>query len=143
GLSTPADRNAFYHLNLVRQIAKKWLTTAWLDTLSFRANVNINASCNAYYDGSSVNFYRSSSSCNNTGEIADVMEHEWGHGLDGHTNDGDGATGEATADTTGMHMTHSPLIGPNFHRGGAPVRNVDKSSTSLGLLTTSNIGTKC
>ncbi len=143
GLSSRADRNAFYHLNIVRLVTKKWLVNSWLDTASFRANVNINSSCNAYYDGVSVNFYRSSSSCSNTGEISDVMQHEWGHGLDGHTAGGDGATGEATADTVAVHVTHSSIVGPWFRVGGGSVRDLDYHTTSKGYLSTTNIGGKC
>ena len=49
------------------------------------ANVNINQTCNAFWNGSSVNFYRSGGGCSNTGEIAAVFLHEWGHGLDTNT----------------------------------------------------------
>ncbi len=141
GLSTKADRNAFYHLNMVRLVAKKWLSNTWLDT-PMAAIVNINNSCNAVYTGV-VNFYRSSAACNNTGEIADVMQHEWGHGLDFNTAGGDGATSEATADTTAVHMTHSPLIGPYFQKSGGAVRNLDKAVDPKGTLTKSNLLSKC
>lgn len=142
GASTPADRNSFYHLNIVRLVTKKWLANTFLET-PLASNVNINASCNAFFDGVSVNFYRSSAQCNNTGEISDVMQHEWGHGLDFGTAGGDGATGEATADTTAVHVTHSPLIGPHFRKNGSPVRNLDKNTTSNGLMTVSNVASKC
>jgi hypothetical protein len=142
GTSTRADRNAFYHLNIVRLLALKWLSNSYLNT-SLPANVNITSSCNAFFNGASVNFYRSSSTCNNTGEISDVMQHEWGHGLDSSTAPGDGATGEATADTVAVHVTHSNLVGPYFNRTGTPVRNLDKNTTSKGLLTVGNVGSKC
>src|SRR6185503_15367956 len=103
--------------------------------------VNINNSCNAVYTGA-VNFYRSSAACNNTGEIADVMQHEWGHGLDFGTAGGDGATSEATGDAVAVHMTHSPLIGPYFEKSGNPVRNLDKTQDPKGTLTKSNLLTK-
>src|SRR5690606_14052988 len=45
-----------------------------------RSTVNIDATCNAYFDGS-VNFFRAGRGCNNTGRIADVNYHEWGHGF--------------------------------------------------------------
>jgi len=141
GASTPADRNSFYHLNQIRRVAKKWLPSfTWLDNtiISF---VNIDATCNAYYDGD-VNFYRSGGGCNNTGEIADVITHEWGHGIDLNSRGGDGATGEGTADVVAMHLSHSPLIGPGFHTDGSPVRNVD-SAGPRGLLTTTNISSIC
>ncbi len=42
--------------------------------------MNRENSCNAYWNGSTVNFYREGSGCGNTGEIAAVFDHEWGHG---------------------------------------------------------------
>ena len=141
GFSTPADRNTFYHLNQIRRVTTKWLPSfPWLDT-TIGSFVNIDATCNAYYDGS-VNFYRSGGGCNNTGEIADVITHEWGHGADLNSRGGDGATGEATADVVAMHLSHSPLIGPGFRTDGDPVRNLD-STGPRGLLTATNISDIC
>jgi len=47
-------------------------------------HTNVNDTCNAFYDPSerSVNFFRSGGGCGNTGEIAGVSLHEYGHGLD-------------------------------------------------------------
>ncbi len=141
-LSTKAERNAYWHANRVRRIAKRWLPSmSWLDS-NITINVNIDSTCNAFWDGT-ANFYRSGGGCNNTGEISDVVQHEWGHGIDGNTHSGDGATGEGTADTVGFHMAHDPQIGPYFQINGAPVRNVDKDQTAKGLLTRSNVLTKC
>ena len=44
--------------------------------------MNINNTCNAFWNGATVNFYRSGGGCFNTGEIAGVFDHEWGHGMD-------------------------------------------------------------
>lgn len=141
GMSTRAERNAFYHLNQVRRIAKKWLAIGWLDS-NIGINVNIQDTCNAVWTGE-ANFFRSGGGCNNTGEISDIMYHEWGHGLDGNTRGGDGATGEATADIVSIHLTHSSLIGPFFRDTGAPVRDINQFTTSKGLLTTGNIASLC
>jgi Zn-dependent metalloprotease len=141
GASTKAERNSYYHLNQVRRIAKKWLDISWLDS-NIVTNVNIDNTCNAFWDGS-ANFYRSGGGCNNTGEISDVMQHEWGHGFDGNTRSGDGATGEGTADAVAMTITHDARIGPYFRTTGAPVRDLDKTRTSKGLLTRSNVLSKC
>lgn len=141
GASTKAERNAFYHLNLVRLLTKRWLNIAWLDT-NITANVNIADTCNAFWDGT-ANFYRSGGGCNNTGEIADVMQHEWGHGLDGNTRGGDSATGEGTADHVAMMITHSSIIGPYFRVSGSGVRQLDKSLDSKGTLTSTNATTLC
>lgn len=142
GLSTPADRNTFYHLNQVRRVALKWLPQLpWLATTNFTSNVNINLTCNATYSGSAVNFYRSGSGCNNTGEISDVIQHEWGHGIDAHTGGGD--MGEGTADVTAMHVSHSPLVGPGFRTNGNPVRNLDAATVSFGSVTFGNYVSRC
>ena len=141
GTSTRAERNGFYHLNQVRRVAKKWLNIGWLDS-NIGVNVNIQNTCNAVWTGA-ANFYRSGGGCNNTGEISDVMYHEWGHGLDGNTRGGDGATGEATADIVSIHLTHSSLIGPYFRTNGNPVRDINPATSSRGLLTVSNIGSIC
>jgi hypothetical protein len=144
GASTPADRNSFFHLNQVRRLAKKWLSgVGFLDQTNFTSNVNIQSICNAVYTGNAVNFYRSGGDCNNTGEIADVVYHEYGHGIDGNTNGGDGATGEATSDVVSMHLVHSPLVGPGFRINGDPVRDLDSDTSEHGLLTVGNVLGAC
>lgn len=143
GFSTPADRNAFYHLTQVRRLGLKWLPALSWFNATITTNVNIANTCNAVYGGNTVNFYRSGGGCNNTGEVSDVMHHEWGHGLDGNTRGGDGASGEATADVVAIHMSHSSLIGPGFRTTGAPVRDINQFTSSRGFLSVGNIGSNC
>lgn len=91
------------------------------------ANVNINSSCNAYYDGA-VNFYAAGGGCNNTGEIADVVYHEWGHGFHYYsvqTGTVDGALSEGVADTVATLQTRDSAIGPYFYTNGSAIRDVD------------------
>jgi len=131
GISTRAERNCFYHLNVIREIVAKHLSDAATNgflTQRTDATVNINQSCNAYYDGS-VNFYRSSGQCNNTGEIADVMQHEWGHGLDDHTGGiQDGGMSEGVGDVVAFLGTHESRMSPYFFRGDAGgLRNADEN----------------
>uniref|UniRef100_UPI00325FA66F hypothetical protein n=1 Tax=Sphingomonas sp. TaxID=28214 RepID=UPI00325FA66F len=64
--------------------------------------VNINQTCNAVWNGSAVNFYKSGGGCNNTGEIAGVFLHEWGHGLDQNDGGGFDNPSEAYADVTSI-----------------------------------------
>lgn len=91
------------------------------------SNVNLNSTCNAYYDGA-VNFYSAGGSCNNTGQIADVNYHEWGHGYHYYALQSgtyDGAVSEGAGDTTATFLTHDPEIGPYFYTNGRPIRAVD------------------
>jgi hypothetical protein len=117
--NTHAARSGFYHLTNINRKAATFLpTNTWLaGTLT--ANMNINATCNAFWNGSTVNFYRSGGGCSNTGEIAAVFLHEWGHGMD--TNSGgaasDQGTGEAVGDTFAFLETKVSCIGQNFRPG--------------------------
>jgi hypothetical protein len=99
-------------------------------TAKINAYVNINDSCNAYYDGD-VNFFSAGSGCNNTGRQADVIFHEWGHGF--HNNSilsgwYDGSLGEGAADTLSFLLTDDSRIAPQFYIGGGTLRNVDNTN---------------
>lgn len=177
GTSTPAERTAFFHTNMARLMALKWLDLPWLHT-NVGVNVNINDTCNAFWNGTSTNFFKMGWSnpetrtllCNNTGEIRDVMQHEWGHGLD--SNDGlspglaaglgDFATGEAVGDYVALFVDHDSCIGQSFAnpRNTGPfvtdpddasypvrncngVRNVDELRATRGKISTTNANQKC
>lgn len=174
GTSTPADRTAFFHTNVARMIALKWMNLPFLSS-KVPVKVNINDVCNAFWDGSSLNFFKpgelaSGSSviaCKNTGEIRDVMQHEWGHGLDDNDGEepgyaaglGDMATGEAVADHIALFVDHDSCVGQSFYnRFSGPfvtdaatssiaqcdgVRNLDEHRTTTGLLTTTNVTVNC
>jgi hypothetical protein len=175
GTSTPADRTAFFHTNVARGIALKWLDLPWLQT-KVPVKVNINDVCNAFWDGTSLNFFKSGEltsttgsayQCANTGEIRDVMQHEWGHGLDDNDGEapgyaqglGDMATGEAAADYIALFVDHDSCVGQSFYnRFTGPfitdpdvmsiamcdgVRNVDELRTTTGTLTATNVTQKC
>jgi hypothetical protein len=122
GHTTRAGRNAIYHLNNARSTGIKWLDGVNFDGTEWFAsnvgvNVNISQTCNAYWDGSTLNFFREGGGCANTAEIADVVHHEWLHGLDQNTKSGsvgDAAKGEAVGDTMAMLMSHDSCIGAGF-----------------------------
>ncbi|HWM91110.1 MAG TPA: fibronectin type III domain-containing protein [Thermoanaerobaculia bacterium] len=114
--NTFSARGQFYHVNRAKEIARGWITRPWL-TAQLTANVNINQTCNAFWNGSTINFYRSGGGCGNTGEIEGVSLHEYGHGLD--TNDGNGSspdngTGETYGDFTAALATHTSCVGSGF-----------------------------
>ncbi|HEV2856443.1 MAG TPA: hypothetical protein VHC97_26890 [Thermoanaerobaculia bacterium] len=130
--NTHASRTGFYHLtNINRKAATFFPTNTWLAS-TVTANMNINATCNAFWNGSTVNFYRSGGGCSNTGEIAAVFLHEWGHGMD--TNSGgaasDKGSGEAVGDTFAFLETKDPCIGKNF-RPGVPCANCNSTCTGV------------
>jgi hypothetical protein len=120
--NTHSARTQFYHVNRSKEAARPWSSnptmTAWLNA-QLQVNVNINLTCNAFWSPGmgNLNFYRSGGGCANTGEIAGVSLHEYGHGLD--QNDGNGTspdrgTGETYGDFTATLATHVSCVGPGF-----------------------------
>ncbi|MCA8964668.1 MAG: hypothetical protein KDC48_07270, partial [Planctomycetes bacterium] len=86
--------------------------------------VNINSTCNAYYAGNSINFYRAGGSCNNTAS-ASVIAHEWGHGLDdqyGGISQTNGLS-EGWGDIHSLYLLDDPVIGHGFFTSGGGIRN--------------------
>jgi len=130
--NTHSSRSGFYHLTNINRKAATFLpSNTWLAS-TVTANMNINNTCNAFWNGSTVNFYRSGGGCSNTGEIAAVFLHEWGHGMD--TNSGgaasDQGSGEAVGDTFAFLETKDACIGKNF-LPGSPCANCTSSCTGV------------
>ena len=95
----------------------------------FPIYVNINQSCNAYYDGWSINFFRSGNYCNNTGRVEGVVYHEFGHGF--HyaaivTGNYSGSMGEGAADYLSASFTNDYRMARGFFTNGDHLRDVDR-----------------
>jgi len=114
--NTHASRTGFHELNRIIEMGRGQLpANIWLQQ-QLTANMNINNTCNAFWNGSTVNFYRSGGGCFNTGEIAGVFDHEWGHGLD--DNDAvptiSSPSGEGIADIYTALRLNDSCIGRGF-----------------------------
>lgn len=97
-----------------------------------RANVNMDGECNAYSDGTTINFFTSSRRCANTGRLADVVYHEFGHAV--HANavirgvgDFDRALSEGAADFLAAIITGDPGMGRGFFYSNRSLRHIDPS----------------
>jgi fibronectin type 3 domain-containing protein len=120
GNATEAGIMGLYHVTIEKVTALTYLpANTWLNnTLEFESNYN--SQCNANWDGTDLTMYRSGSTggsaCNNSGLIAGIFLHEFGHGLD--ANDGlastDRGSGEAYGDSCGMIQTQNSCIGDYF-----------------------------
>ncbi len=121
GDNTPAARQQYWHVNKIKEKARSYFpTNTWLQQ-QLTANVNINLSCNAFWNGSTLNFYRSDSICYNLGANAGVSMHEWGHGMD--SNDGNGSslengTGETYGDFSAALQTLNSCVGNGILTSG-------------------------
>ncbi len=81
------------------------------------ANVGIADACNAFWNGSSINFFdagvrEDGTQCSNTGEIQSVVDHEFGHGVQNNLIGGQGSEGlgEGNADVLANLMTGESII---------------------------------
>ncbi|HEX4955741.1 MAG TPA: endopeptidase [Thermoanaerobaculia bacterium] len=113
--NTASSRSAFYEINKIAELARGWLpSNTWLQN-RLTTRVNLTQTCNAYWDFTAVNFFRSGGGCRNTGELAGVFDHEWGHGMD--DNDAAGAlsnTSEAYADIAAIFRLQASCVGHGF-----------------------------
>ena len=81
--------------------------------------MNINLTCNAFWNGATVNFFRQGAGCGNTGEIAAIFDHEWGHGMDNNgVNPNISSPGEAIADIHAILRLNTSCIGRGFLQTG-------------------------
>ncbi|MFK7929022.1 MAG: MYXO-CTERM sorting domain-containing protein [Myxococcota bacterium] len=94
------------------------------------SNINVGGgTCNAFYSSQAgtVNFYLAGGGCNNTGLIADVNYHEWGHGFHAFSLQGgsfDGSLSEGVGDIISFLQTDDRIIGPTFRNNGSGIRDV-------------------
>lgn len=88
------------------------------------SNTNIQDTCNAYYDGVSINFFLAGGGCVNTA-YSSVVWHELGHWMNdlyGHGNNFFGM-GEGGADVWAMFVGDDPVMGKDFGGPGDFIRS--------------------
>ncbi len=121
GGDSPSARTTYYEANRIAEIARGYLPqNAWVRT-PLTAHTNLPGTfeepnhCNAFWDFSTINFYSSGKGCRNTGEIAGVVDHEWGHGLDDNDAMGNlSNSSEGYADIAAIYRTQDSCVGHGF-----------------------------
>ncbi|MCK5832855.1 hypothetical protein KAH81_04195 [bacterium] len=93
-------------------------------------NVNLYGSCNAYWNGSSINFYREGEDCPNIARIKDVVMHEYTHGITSAIYDGSGydpllAVNESWSDYFPCTDSDNPQLGRGFFGSYTYLRLID------------------
>ncbi|MBA2320964.1 MAG: hypothetical protein H0V89_07405, partial [Deltaproteobacteria bacterium] len=124
--ATQAEIDTYVFLHHVKTWGERVAPTNGWVTGSFESTVNIDATCNAYWDGN-TNFYRAGDGCNNTGENGDIAYHEWGHGFHAYSLEAgffDGSLSEGAADVVAFLQTGDNLIAPFFGTDGWAIRDV-------------------
>ena len=128
--SHPAERDGFHHANIVHTWQKSIDPSFTGTDYEMNVRVNISSTCNAYWDGSGVNFYAAGGGCANTGEIADVIYHEYGHGTNQFAfapGSPSGSEHEGMADYQAASITDQPRIGLGFYGAGTFLRTCDNN----------------
>ena len=135
GLSSiPGERDTYYHANLIHDHAKSihgGLTGA---DYVMPAAVNIGSEdsywpCNAYWDYTGINLFSAGGGCAATDQMADVIYHEYGHGLQQFIYDpysppySSSGLSEGCSDYWGMTLTNSPCLGNGFYGEGTCLRD--------------------
>lgn len=123
-----ANVNTYVEANIVRDFVLNYEPTfpvIWNQT-GFDINTNIASSCNAFYDGSSINFYQNGGGCNNTA-FSDVVHHEYGHHLINVSNNGQGQMGEGSGDVMGVLIQDDPVLGQGFSTCGQGIRTANNT----------------
>ncbi len=119
-----AQGNAFHHVNLLRDFVRSINPADATADVILSANVNLNQTCNAYFDGGSTNYFLAGGSCANTA-YSTVVGHENGHWLNVRYGTGNGmdGMGEGNADVWAMYEYDSPVVGLDFCGSGCSVRS--------------------
>jgi MYXO-CTERM domain-containing protein len=125
-----AQLASFVHASIVKAYVRGVAPDlAWLDN-QIQVTVNIDDTCNAFSDGDSINFYRASEFCENTGLLADVVYHEFGHSVHAQSlilgvGFFDVALSEGISDYLSMTITGDPGLARGFYYDETPLRDLD------------------
>lgn len=143
--NTHAARTAFFELNRIAEQARGYLPdNEWLQR-QLTAVTNIpdlgypEFNCNAFWDETTVNFFTSGSlpsgpDCSNTGELAGVLDHEWGHGLDDNDNIPTISNpGEGVADVYAALRLNDSCIARGFYTGQNYCGDTDPCTSCDGV----------
>jgi Zn-dependent metalloprotease len=128
-----AEANGYIHINTMRDFIRDTVPTDNTADFVATTNVNINSSCNAFFNGSSTNYYTPGGNCNNTA-FSTVVGHEYGHWLNVRYNTGNGGDGmgEGNADVWAMYAFDTPLVGQGFFTSGGSIRTGNNTRQYCG-----------
>jgi len=126
-----AARDVLAHYERVRQYVQDREPTFYWPQDLVPATVNISSfSCNAYYTQGTINFYVEDPGglCVNFGRIADVVYHEYGHGVHHYIMESggwDGSLSEGSADYLSATIWDDPYMAIGAYGPGTWIRELE------------------
>lgn len=128
-----AQLNVVTHVNEAKAYVRRFAPSLAELDMPITVNVNIDQECNASFDGTSLNFFKASTRCENTGRIADVVYHEFGHAMHFYSiiegaGRMEGAFSEGLSDFLSAIITEDPGMGRGFFFNNDPLRNLDPAN---------------
>ena len=120
-----AQVSAFKWVSTAHAFVKDFLPSNADRLVSLPTHVNIDESCNAFFDPNehTLNFFKSGDGCA-TSAYCDVACHEFGHAVDDQFGDIlDGGYSEGFGDSLAMLITRDSVIGRDFQGRGTHLRD--------------------
>lgn len=135
GHANASDITAYYHVNIIHDYMKALFPTFTAMDNPLTTNVDLTSGdCNAFYSGSSINFYAAGNGCMSMATVGDVTYHEYGHGINdkyyqamGAANFQNGAMNEGYADVWAFAKFEDPILGDGYSSSSpsASIRRYD------------------
>ncbi|MAT38859.1 MAG: hypothetical protein CL946_04570 [Ectothiorhodospiraceae bacterium] len=136
--SSASERNGYYHTTVISRWIRAIDPSENLEILDEPMEVNIDitsSSCNAFWNGRSINFFERSTTCRNSAELPSVIYHEFGHGINTYLYTSligrrtiNGAMEEGNADITSNMILDAPQIGLGMFVAGGMLRNSNNNN---------------
>ena len=130
--SGKAAMNAYIESNVVRDftLARNPSYPTIGNQLDWDINIGVSGSCNAFYNGSSINFYSAGGGCNNTA-FSVIVHHEYGHHLVSVGGSGQNEFGEGSGDVMGVLIERDSQLARGFFTNdcNSGIRNADNTCT--------------
>jgi hypothetical protein len=139
-ISQPQERDAYYHTIVVHDYIKYVDPSFTGMDFQLPCSINVAGSCNAYWDGSSINFYAAGGGCPNIAQMPTVVYHEYGHGITENFYypvnlpywDETGGMHEGWSDFIANCITDQPLEGRGWSGPGTYLRSSDNTAQYPG-----------
>jgi len=141
--STAAERDAYYHVNVVHSWIKN--VDPGFTGVDYQLHTVVNdysCSCNAWSGGGGLNFCAEGGNCNNMAQVADVVYHEYHHTITAETYypsapPSSSGLNEAFSDICAMVITNSYCMAQSYNH------NNPEGCMRTGLNLRQYPGTEC